>query len=96
MNKEQIINILSDKQTYHLFVPSFPAVNLLPPFICAILPIFLSYSEIVSNYEETSLIYSALFLLGLLAMYYISTYTVKERDETQKLLFDEHEEVSNR
>ncbi len=92
MNKEQIINILSDKQTYHLFVPFVPSGEFVGAlYMRNTADISFIQREIVSNYEETSLIYSALFLLGLLAMYYISTYTVKERDETQKLLFDEHE-----
>ncbi|NMB82056.1 MAG: HAMP domain-containing histidine kinase, partial [Ignavibacteria bacterium] len=47
--------------------------------------------EIFSSYEETSILFSALFLLGLITMYYISSYTVKERDEAQDLLLKEHE-----
>ena len=45
--------------------------------------------EIVSSYDEVSIIYSALILIGLLAMYYISSYTVKERNKAQQLLFEE-------
>ena len=48
-------------------------------------------NQVISNYDETSVIYLSLILLGLLAMYFISSYTVKERDDTQKMLFDEHE-----
>jgi len=92
MKKEQIINILSNKQTYHIFVPFVPRGEFIGAlYMRNTADVSFIQREIVSNYEETSLIYSALFLLGLLAMYYISTYTVKERDETQKLLFDEHE-----
>ncbi|MFA5803980.1 MAG: ATP-binding protein [Melioribacteraceae bacterium] len=92
MNKEQIINILSDKQTYHIFVPFVPSGEFVGAlYMRNTADVSFIQREIVSNYEETSLIYSALFLLGLLAMYYISTYTVKERDETQKLLLEEHE-----
>jgi hypothetical protein len=89
---EQIINVLRDKQTYHIFVPFVPSGEFVGALYMRNTPdVSFIQREIVSNYEETSLIYSALFLLGLLAMYYISTYTVKERDETQKLLFEEHE-----
>ncbi len=89
---EQIINVLSDKQTYHIFVPFVPSGEFVGAlYMRNTADVSFIQREIVSNYEETSLIYSALFLLGLLAMYYISTYTVKERDETQKLLFEEHE-----
>lgn len=48
--------------------------------------------QIIATYDETTLIYISLILLGLLAMYFISSYTVKERDDAQKLLFEEHEE----
>lgn len=89
---EQIINILSDKQTYHIFVPFVPSGEFIGAlYMRNTADVSFIQREIVSNYEETSLIYSALFLLGLLTMYYISTYTVKERDETQKLLLEEHE-----
>ncbi|MGE5497889.1 MAG: sensor histidine kinase, partial [Syntrophothermus sp.] len=47
--------------------------------------------EVINNYNETVIIYSALIFLGLLAMYYISSYSVKERDEAQALLLGEHE-----
>jgi hypothetical protein len=92
IKSEQIINILRDKQTYHIFVPFVPSGEFVGAlYMRNTADVSFIQREIVSNYEETSLIYSALFLLGLLAMYYISTYTVKERDETQKLLFEEHE-----
>lgn len=90
--KEQIVNILHDKNTYHIFVPFVPSGEFIGALYMKNTPDFTFIQrEIVSNYEETSIIYSALFLLGLLAMYYISTYTVRERDETQKLLLEEHE-----
>ncbi|PKL82455.1 MAG: histidine kinase [Ignavibacteriae bacterium HGW-Ignavibacteriae-3] len=89
---EQIINVHSDKQTYHIFVPFVPSGEFIGAlYMRNTADVSFIQREIVSNYEETSLIYSSLFLLGLLAMYYISTYTVKERDETQKLLLEEHE-----
>src|SRR3989339_1138261 len=89
---EQIVNVLSNRQTYHIFVPFVPNGEFIGAlYMRNTADVSFIQREIVSNYEETSLIYSALFLLGLLAMYYISTYTVKERDETQKLLFEEHE-----
>lgn len=89
---EQIVNVLSNKQTYHIFVPFVPNGEFIGAlYMRNIADVSFIQREIVSNYEETSIIYSALFLLGLLAMYYISTYTVKERDEAQSLLLEEHE-----
>jgi light-regulated signal transduction histidine kinase (bacteriophytochrome) len=50
-------------------------------------------SSIISNYNETSVIYTSLILLGLLAMYYVSSYTVIERDKAHKLYIEEREKL---
>ena len=92
MKSEQITNLLRDKQTYHIFVPFVPNGEFIGAlYMRNTADVSFIQREIVASYEETSIIYSALFLLGLLAMYYVSTYTVKERDEAQKLLLEEHE-----
>ncbi|MFA3782214.1 sensor histidine kinase [Melioribacteraceae bacterium 4301-Me] len=92
VNNEQIINILKEKETYYTLVPFAPSGEIVGALFVKNTPDFgFIQKEIVTNYEETSVIYSALFFLGLLAMYYISTYTIKERDEAQKLLMEENE-----
>jgi signal transduction histidine kinase len=48
--------------------------------------------EISSVYDETGIIFTALILFGLLAMFYLTSYTVKERDLAQELLFKEREQ----
>jgi light-regulated signal transduction histidine kinase (bacteriophytochrome) len=53
-------------------------------------------SKIISNYDETSILYLSLISLGLLSMYFVSSYTVKERDETQKLFLIEQKENLNK
>jgi len=42
-------------------------------------------------FQETNVIFTALILFGLLAMFYITSYTVEERDLTKELLFKERE-----
>ncbi|MGK9368422.1 sensor histidine kinase [Melioribacter sp. Ez-97] len=92
-SSEQIINLTTNNKTYHIFVPFVPNGEFAGALYIKNTPDFTFVQrEMITSYEETSLIYSALFLLGLLAMYYISTYTVKERDEAQKLLLEEHEQ----
>jgi hypothetical protein len=92
IKKEQIINVLSNKQTYHILVPFVLNGEFIGAFyVRNTADVSFIQREIISSYEEISIIYFALFLLGLLAMYYISSYTVKERNEAQKLLLDEHE-----
>lgn len=90
--REQIQSILTDKQTFHVFVPFIIRGEYCGAIYMRNTPDFsLITNQIISNYDETSIIYLSLILLGLLAMYFISSYTVKERDEAQKLLFEENE-----
>jgi anti-sigma regulatory factor (Ser/Thr protein kinase) len=94
--KEEIHSILKDIQTFHVFVPFVLRGEYIGAVYMKNTPdfSFLS-SQIIGNYDETSVIYLSLILLGLLAMYFISSYTVKERDEAQKLLFEEHKKQIN-
>ncbi len=92
-NKEEVQSILENKRTFNLFVPFVPRGEYVGAVYMKNTPDFSFITkEIISNYDETTLIYSSLILLGLLMMYYISSYTLKERDDTQKLLFDEHQQ----
>lgn len=91
-SQEQIKSIMSDEKTFHIFVPFVLRGEYIGAVYMKNTPDFsFITNEIIANYDETSIIYLSLILLGLIAMYFISSYTVKERDESQKLLFDEHE-----
>ena len=93
ISEEQIKSIITSKRTFNTFVP----IVLRGEFIGAVYMkntpdfSFIS-SQLISNYDETSLLYLSLISLGLLSMYFVSSYTVKERDETQKLFLIEHED----
>lgn len=87
---ERIYSKLEGEQTFHILVPFVPQGEFLGVLYMKVTPDFSSITrEIVSSYDEVSIIYSALILIGLLAMYYISSYTVKERNKAQQLLFEE-------
>ncbi|MDP4174373.1 MAG: ATP-binding protein [Bacteroidota bacterium] len=89
---EQICSVLEGEQTFHIFVPFILRGECIGALYLKNTPDFSFITkEVINNYNETVIIYSSLIFLGLLAMYYISSYTVKERDEAQKLLLDEHE-----
>lgn len=91
-NSEQIYSVITNKKTFNIFVPFVINGECIGAVYMKNTPDFsFITNQIISNYDETSMVYLSLILLGLLAMYFISSYTVKERDETQKLLFDEHE-----
>lgn len=90
--EEQIYSELEGMQTFHIFVPFVPNGEYQGVLYLKKSPDFTSLThEIISSYDEAAIIYSSLILLGLLTMYYISSYTVKERDEAQSQLMDEHE-----
>ncbi len=89
---ERIKTVIEDRSNFHIFVPFVIKGEYLGAIYMLISPDFSSISnKIISNYDETSVIYLSLITLGLLAMYFISSYTVKDRDETQKILAEENE-----
>ncbi|MFH1198410.1 MAG: ATP-binding protein [bacterium] len=91
-SEEQIHSILEGIQTFHIFVPFVPRGEYLGVLYMQKTPDLANITgEILASYDEAAIIYSSLILLGLLAMYYISSFTVKERNEAQKLLYDENE-----
>ncbi len=90
---EEIFSKLEEDKSFHILVPFVPHGEYLGAFYMKNHPDFsLITKEIIASYDEATVIYSSFILLGLLAMYYISSYTVRERDEAQKMLFEEHEE----
>ena len=91
--KEQIKSILTERKTFNTFVPLILRGEYIGAVYMKNTPDFsFISSQIISNYNETSILYLSLISLGLLSMYFISSYTVKERDETQRLFLIEHEE----
>ena len=88
--KEQIESIVGKNQTFHLLVPFVPRGEFAGAVYMKNRPDFtVITNEMISTYDETSITYSALILFGLLAMFYISSFTLKERNKAQHLLFDE-------
>lgn len=88
--REQITTVVEDGQTFHIFVPFVPRGELAGAVYMRNKPDFsVITGEMIAAYDETSITYSALILFGLLAMFYISSYTLKERNRAQELLFEE-------
>ncbi len=91
-SSERIYSHIEGQQTFHVFVPFVPRGEYHGVMYMQTNPSFnIITSSIIASFNETSMIFSALIFLGLLAMLYISTYTMNERDETQKLLYLERE-----
>ena len=90
---EQIYSVLEGEQTFHVFVPFVPRGEYAGALYIKTTPEFgFVTSGIMSSYNETSLIFTAFIFFGLLGMFYISSYTVKERNEAQRQLYEEREQ----
>jgi hypothetical protein len=89
---EHIYSMREGEQRFHVFVPLVPKGEYAGSVYLQISPdlSFIS-NQISSSYDETSLIFSAFILFGLMAMFYISAYSVRERDEAQQILYKERE-----
>jgi signal transduction histidine kinase len=91
--KEEIHTIVEDKQTFHVFVPFVLRGEFVGVLYMQNSPDFGFISRgITSSYDETAVTFFALILFGLLAMFYISSYTVKARNEAQQSLFRQEKE----
>lgn len=89
---EQIYCNWDGVQSFHVLVPFVPKGELEGVVYMKITPDVSNITrEISSIYDETGVVFLALILFGLLAMFYITSYTVKERDLAQEELFKERE-----
>jgi hypothetical protein len=89
---EQIYSVREGNDMFHVFVPFVPKGEYMGAVYVKNNPDFTFItSEIISSYDQTALLFAALILLGLIAMFYISSYTVKERDEALHQLYSERE-----
>lgn len=93
MRSELISSFQEGQNIFHVYIPLVPfgeyggAVYLkIHPDVSAI------SQQILASFNKTVLIFSSLILMGLLAIFYISTYTIIERDEAWELLYNEREE----
>lgn len=87
---EQTFSLLEGTNTFHIFVPLVPHGEYLGVLYMKNTPNFsFITNEIITGYNEASVIYSTLILFGLLAMYGISSNTLRERNAVQMKLFDE-------
>ena len=90
---QHVHSILENGETFHIFVPFVPNGEFFGVFYLRKHPNLAGLTnEIISSYDVASLIYSSLIILGLLTMYYISSFTVRERDEVRKKYFEEKED----
>lgn len=96
--EEQIVTILEDRQTFHVFVPLVPRGEKMGVVYMKITPEFSLLSEaVIADYTKVGVFFLGLMLLGLLAMFYISSYSLRQRDLAQQQLFQQRvEQIAER
>jgi light-regulated signal transduction histidine kinase (bacteriophytochrome) len=89
-NTEQIRTIVEGGDVFHTFVPFVPRGEYVGVLYMKNIPDFGFISrDLIASYGQTNAMYLALILFGLIAMYYISSYTLRERNKAQEMLFDQ-------
>jgi anti-sigma regulatory factor (Ser/Thr protein kinase) len=92
-SEEQIKSIPDSGNTLHVFVPFVIKGEYVGAVYMKNTPDFsLISDQLIARHDETTIIYVSLILLGFILMYFISSYTVKERDEAQRKFFIEHDQ----
>ncbi len=93
INSELITSFEEAQNIFHVYIPLVPHGEYGGAVYLKIHPDFSFISQqILSSFNKTTIFFSSLILLGLLAMLYISTYTLRERDQARELLFVEREQ----
>jgi hypothetical protein len=91
--KEEIKTQIDKDGIFSIFVPVVVRGECIGTMYVKMHPDFSAFTErIIASHNETSVIYISLILLGLVTMYFVSSYTLKERDEVQNKLMVQHEE----
>jgi anti-sigma regulatory factor (Ser/Thr protein kinase) len=89
-NTEQIRTIVEGAETFHTFVPFVPRGEYVGALYMKNTPDFAFITrDLISSYGQTTATYLALIFFGLIATYYISSYTLRERNEAQAMLFEQ-------
>ena len=92
LKSELITSIQEGQSTFHVFVPLVPYGEYVGAVYLRIHPDVASISQqIVASFDKTVFVFSVLILMGLLGIFYISTYTIIERDEAWEMLALERE-----
>jgi hypothetical protein len=90
---EKIISSLTNEKTFDVVVPFVPEGEYVGALYMRITPDFTFLTdEVKANFSRVSIVFSALIVVGLIAIFIVSSQAVQERDDMQKRLFAEHQE----
>jgi len=89
-NNEVIISYLDEKNGVKAGVPLVPWGEFYGMVYMRVVPDLRNIEKLISSsYNETGAIFTAIILFGLLGMFFVSSYTFKERDIALSQLYEE-------
>lgn len=92
-NNERIYSLVEGSNSFHIFVPFVPRGELEGIVYLEMKPSMKSLNKAISfSYKEINAIFTILILFALLAMFYITSYTIEDRDIAREKLFKMREE----
>ena len=90
MEEEQIVSILEGNNTFFVLVPFYDRGEISGAAYMEITPEISGILNLLkSAYNQSSLLFIGLILMGFMAMFFIYSYTARERDQVQQQLFDQ-------
>jgi len=90
---EKILSRLSNGKTFDVAVPFVPEGEYIGVLYMRISPDFsFLTNEVRANADQLSVVFSALIVVGLIAIFLVSSRAVRERDAMQQALFAEHQD----
>jgi signal transduction histidine kinase len=89
---EKIISSVVNQKTFNVIVPFVPEGEYVGAMYMRITPDFSFLTdEVGANFDRVSILFSVLIVIGLMAMFLVSSQAVRERDEMQRRWFAEHQ-----
>ncbi len=92
MKSGLITSFQEGQNIFHVYVPLEPYGEYAGAVYLKMHPdVSVISQQIETNFNDTVLLFSSLIILGLLAIFYLSTYSLVERDQAWELLYKERE-----
>ena len=90
LDQEQITSSLEGDNTFHVLVPFYNKGEIAGATYMRVTPDVAGFVALIeSAYNQSGILFTGLILMGFMAMFFIYSYTAKERDLVQLQLFEQ-------
>ncbi len=90
LKDEQITSSLEGDNVFHVLVPFYDRGEIAGAAYMKVTPDVAGFLDLIeSAYNQSGILFTGLILMGFMAMFFIYSYTAKERDLVQQQLFDQ-------